>query len=207
MRFCACLRNFGGIDRSAAAMSHIRTSLLDCGLCDLGFSGFPYTWMNKRRNDDFIQEKLDRYFCSDDWRQLFTHWLVEHGDFLSSYHCPVFLWLEKGMEDLVETSHTGFKFESFWLKEIGCQEVVEETWMGESFSNNVLFDFQGQLDSCVARLKTWSAQTFRSLRKSIKRTRKRISQLYKVSDVAGKVGEIRILENKLEDLLNKEETY
>lgn len=38
------------------------------GLLDLGFTGHPFTWSNRRSGDSHIQERLDRGFANTQWK-------------------------------------------------------------------------------------------------------------------------------------------
>ena len=69
---------FGGNPRSFNQMEDFRDCLDACGLADLGFSGYPYTWDNKRDADDNIQVRLDRGTCNDEFAALFPSTSVEH---------------------------------------------------------------------------------------------------------------------------------
>jgi hypothetical protein len=55
----------GGNLRSGAQMERFRDCLTDCGLADLGFSGYEYTWDNRREGDDNVNTRLDRATCSN----------------------------------------------------------------------------------------------------------------------------------------------
>ncbi|PON31821.1 Endonuclease/exonuclease/phosphatase [Parasponia andersonii] len=115
-----------GNDRAAPAMNNFLNTLLYCGLSDLGSSSSPFTWMNKHPNNDFIQEKLHQYVCSDNWHKLYNTSIVEHGDFISSDHCPLIVWLNKGLDNQDNLSNWDLKFEPYWLREDGCRVVVEK---------------------------------------------------------------------------------
>ncbi|PON91743.1 LOW QUALITY PROTEIN: Endonuclease/exonuclease/phosphatase [Trema orientale] len=119
---CLSKKN-GGNDRAAPAMNNFHNALLYYGLSDLGSSSSPFTWMNKRPNNGFIQERLDRYMCSNNWRKLYNASIVEHGDFISSVYYPLILWLNKGPDNQDDLSNWDFKFGPYWLKEDGCREV------------------------------------------------------------------------------------
>jgi exonuclease III len=64
--------------RSEAQMSKFRDCLTDCRLADLGYSGYPFTWDNKRSGTANVQARLDRATASDDFLQLFPLTSVQH---------------------------------------------------------------------------------------------------------------------------------
>lgn len=43
----------------------------DLGWIDIGFSGSPYTWNNRRRGAANIMERLDRGFTNNEWKVQF----------------------------------------------------------------------------------------------------------------------------------------
>ena len=76
---CVCIRDFneilsldekqGRIPRSIRAMEEFRSTLLHCGLIDLGYRGNIFTWRNGRPGEAFAQERLDRACASIEWRE------------------------------------------------------------------------------------------------------------------------------------------
>ena len=59
-------------------MEDFRDCLADCGLVDLGFSGYPFTWDNKREAAHNIQVRLDRAVCNESFAQSFPDTVVDH---------------------------------------------------------------------------------------------------------------------------------
>ncbi|GAA0167687.1 hypothetical protein LIER_40429 [Lithospermum erythrorhizon] len=49
--------------RTEGSMTMFRDFVKHCGMLDLGFSGYPFTWWNKRSGLDAIKVCLDRVFC------------------------------------------------------------------------------------------------------------------------------------------------
>ena len=68
----------GGNPRPFAQMEAFWDCLADCGLADLGFSGYPYTWDNKRDGADNVKVRLDRATCTNGFLELFPETHVEH---------------------------------------------------------------------------------------------------------------------------------
>ena len=50
----------GRLPRPEHLMQNFWSTLLYCGLIDLGFTGNMFTWENGREGDAFVQERLDR---------------------------------------------------------------------------------------------------------------------------------------------------
>ena len=61
----------GSQDRYEAQMQVFQSALNDCSLLDLGFSGWPFTWTNRREGDAETWVRLDRGVCSQEWLDLF----------------------------------------------------------------------------------------------------------------------------------------
>ena len=67
--------------------------LNSCGLRDLSFKGERFTWANKRVDEGFMQERLDRYVCSLEWSQLFPMLEVINLPYLRSNYRLVKVFL------------------------------------------------------------------------------------------------------------------
>ena len=50
----------GRIPKPLGLMQAFRSTLLHCGLVDLGYSGKIFTWRNGRQEMEFVEERLDR---------------------------------------------------------------------------------------------------------------------------------------------------
>ena len=60
-------------------MEAFRSTLLHCGLIDLGYQSNIFTWRNGRPGDAFVQERLDRAYATLDWR-IYLHGAMDgHG--------------------------------------------------------------------------------------------------------------------------------
>nr|POE81150.1 hypothetical protein CFP56_75245 [Quercus suber] len=66
----------------------------DLQLCDLTASGQRFTWMNKREEDDFVMERLDRAFGSIEWVNRYPFYSLRNLPIVKSDHGPIILDLE-----------------------------------------------------------------------------------------------------------------
>lgn len=119
----------GGHLREHDKMEAFRSVLGECGLEDLGFKGFPFTWTNGQKGNDNIQERLDRCLANGKWQELFPHFAVEHLVRLQSDHSPLLtIWNKKARLNS-RRKRKPFRFEAMWLHNDTCPNVIQSTWM------------------------------------------------------------------------------
>ena len=116
----------GWAERNADQMMAFRNSLDACNLQDLGFSGSNYTWCNGRFGSQRTLIRLDRMVANAEWRSLFQGARVYHKSMAASDHCALILHLKT--EQPRRRKKPRFRFESMWLRDPGCREVVELAW-------------------------------------------------------------------------------
>lgn len=90
----------GRLPKPQNPMQLFRTTLLQCGLVDLGFVGSIFTWNNGREGDAFVQERLDRACATVDWREMFSHGKVTHLTASYSDHIPILLTTQEPNQPL-----------------------------------------------------------------------------------------------------------
>lgn len=120
-------------------------ALDDCGLVDLGIKGCPFTLERGQGSSDWVKERLDRVVVYVDWCFLHSHAIVQMLDVFKSDHSAIFIDVEKPH---ARKRKMRFMFESSWLKDNGCNDVVYQAWnMGE--------EFPCRLRACSEMLKQW----------------------------------------------------
>jgi hypothetical protein len=85
----------GGAARPQRCMDKFREPLEECGLADLGYSRYMFTWHNHHQiTEGYIQERLDRAVANLEWRDLFLRYELINGEQRHSDHIPIILVLE-----------------------------------------------------------------------------------------------------------------
>ena len=124
---CSEERN-GQIPRSLQPMQDFQSTLLHCGLVDLGFQGNRYTWRNGRHEDAFVEQQLDRACALEDWRDLYPQTKVFHTSATYSDHDPILLNTE-----LTLTRHWPRmkiqRFEERWVAHPECEDRIRSSWV------------------------------------------------------------------------------
>jgi len=115
----------GGSLKSQYILDSFRETLEECGLYNLGFTGYEFTWKNRREKGAVIEERLDRLWTSIEWSVLFPDAEVLHLNEDLSDHLPLFLKLNPARMRS-EKGRRRFMFENMWVQEESCRQVVQD---------------------------------------------------------------------------------
>jgi hypothetical protein len=118
--------HFSACPRSEPQMAAFRDCLQLCGLKDLGFTGLPFTYDNKRAGYNNVQVRLDRVVADDRWRDIYSASEVVHLVSPCSDHCPVLWSLAKEIRE--PTKVKCMRYEIFWERDPGLKEIIESAW-------------------------------------------------------------------------------
>jgi len=70
----------GGPPKIQFIIDSFQEAFTNCGLYDLRYSGYDFTWWNGREGAESIEECLDRFMASLDWSTSFPYAVVFHID-------------------------------------------------------------------------------------------------------------------------------
>ncbi|KAK3199013.1 hypothetical protein Dsin_022428 [Dipteronia sinensis] len=155
-------------------VENFREALDFCELEDMDFVGPCVTWSNKR-DEGFIQERLNRGVCDFKWKQLFPSSSVENLDFWYSDHRAILVKVvdEDGLHRNGVWRHKRrFHFEACWADDSECRKLVSDNW-GENIRRNMVnVDFR--LLQCAMKLAIWNQSNRQALRWDIDNKKKEI---------------------------------
>ncbi|KAK9984587.1 hypothetical protein SO802_034112 [Lithocarpus litseifolius] len=97
-----------------------------CGFQEVDFIGPKFTWLYQQSDGTQIRERLDRALTTKEWMDLFPTAKLYHLSSLASNHSPLSLHLvqEKKQKKIKKS----FRFESMWLKDSRCVDIVKAAW-------------------------------------------------------------------------------
>lgn len=103
---------------------------MECDLSFLDCDGIRFTWDNRRKDYEFIQERLDYALTNSKWNEHFPGTNVIHVDRQGSDHVPILVYPLR-VEVYSYSDENGYrpsKFKAMWFDHEGCQEVVKNVW-------------------------------------------------------------------------------
>lgn len=127
----------------------------DMGLIDMVFSGYPYTWSNKRAGQANIQIQLDRGLINADWRTLFPKASITHLTSLASDHTPLLLQTNP----LDPSRQRPFRFEDMWARDSESFDIVQRLWNLNVHCSS-LYKLSISLKQTKNDLKIWNTEHF-----------------------------------------------
>ncbi|XP_075665689.1 uncharacterized protein LOC142635419 [Castanea sativa] len=187
----------GGNPRPEGQMHQFREVLNKCHLRDLGYIGSEFTWSRRWGSQGWIRERLDRAFVSTSWVSVFPQLRLHHVAASTSDHCMLLLkcpqtsWRRKRKPKL-------FRFESMWLRDNQCDDLVIETWEHAECMGGP-YPLDTCLSECRAALTHWNKSTFGHVGRKISTPRKKLQVLENIGGPGVDMEEVH--ETKLE--LNK----
>jgi hypothetical protein len=118
----------GGGLKPQSQMDRFGEAMMDCDLEDLGFEGDVFMWWNNHhRMGGYVRERLDWALANLEWRTKFPMFHVLNDDPRHSDHRPVII-LAEARETVSAQRSNAFYFETAWIEEEKCEEVITEGW-------------------------------------------------------------------------------
>ncbi|KAL9678505.1 hypothetical protein QQ045_016349 [Rhodiola kirilowii] len=143
-------------------MENFRQALQDCNLFDLGFSGYFFTFSNRRMGEAEVKVRLDRVVATVDWRSLFPQAVVSHHHLNASDHQLLVLDTEKRM---VMRRKKLFRFETMWFDHPDFPQIMDEFWEG---IGQRAMKWSSKLSCCKDKLTKWNKVSFGNVQRRIK---------------------------------------
>ena len=147
----------GGLVKPSRQIDSFRCHVNSCGLKDIGYVGSWFTWCMFRNDLGWIRERIDRGFATKEWINLFPGARLYHLASSASDHCCLMLRFNQKVQR--RKPKKMFRFESMWLKDKKCGDIVNEVWTeGELMGVDDKFSFC--MERCREALSKWNMKEF-----------------------------------------------
>ncbi|XP_012842431.1 PREDICTED: uncharacterized protein LOC105962665 [Erythranthe guttata] len=173
---------------------------------DLGFTGDPFTWSNRREAPYTIRCRLDRFCGTARWRNLFPLAHVHHIEFGGSDHVPILLTLQPTTPTRPDRRGRPFRFEAMWIRREECESIVQNEW-SDLLAMDPIEDLLTKTENCKTALLQWSQSSIENPRNRISKVQKRLHELGRGLQSTEIISERRTLQNELEQLYQDLDTY
>ncbi|XP_074288011.1 uncharacterized protein LOC141613169 [Silene latifolia] len=188
-----------GGNRAQWQMNNFREAVEECGLADIQYEGYGYTWDNGKSGEANRQSRIDRAMGMGEWKDKFPYARLIHLEREWSDHSPLKLILDRRGER--ESCTSKFRFEQVWVGEDGCEEVVVRGFDrgGE--------DLVEALRASAMELQSLKKISIGKIVKAIAMKRRQIARLNEGGRSVEEVKKRRKLVGEVADLCRQEEQF
>ncbi|XP_074265127.1 uncharacterized protein LOC141587551 [Silene latifolia] len=106
-----------GGSRAQWQMNNFQAAVDECGLKDVGWEGYMFSFDNGQSGDANRQSRIDRAMSTEAWLDLFPYAKLINLDREWSDHAPIKLVFDR--REACHTVKRRFKFEQIWVGEEG----------------------------------------------------------------------------------------
>ncbi|CAM8948104.1 unnamed protein product [Rhodiola kirilowii] len=157
--------------RQVWQMNNFREALKDCGLSDLGFRGYLFTFSNRREGEHEMRARLDRAVADDHWRNSFPNAMISHCHLLTSDHQMLILDTEGSY---FKRRKKPFRFEAMWIDHPDFERVMAECWRSSLDSHQ---NWQQKLNDCGRALSVWNRSKYGNVQRRIKDLKHKLDEI------------------------------
>ena len=125
-----------------------------CGLVDLGYRGYPFTWKNCREAGANVQKRLDRAVAFVSWMSMFTLCTIDHVPTSYSDHVPILLHTDLG-SNFSRHKCRPRKFEEKWAIHPECEKIIHNVWDQANPIGSPMFAVCEKIKQCHESLYRW----------------------------------------------------
>lgn len=156
--YMACDKNNARINHRL--MNSFRWVLDELELKELHLHSRQFTWTSETDNPTLI--KIDHVFVTRDWEMAHPDCYLQAIGSSVSDHCPMVLTCRP-----FHRQYKGFRFESYWLKQLGFLDLVKATWERPIHSNNRARVLHIKLARLAKALRIWSNRHVEELKQQV----------------------------------------
>nr|XP_023917061.1 uncharacterized protein LOC112028598 [Quercus suber] len=193
----------GGGVRPEGQMRCFRETINSCRLRDLGYVGSNYTWSRRLGKRGWVRERLDRALVSTDWAGVFPLVKLYHLSNSILDH-SILLLKETSFPRQQKWQSKLFRFESMWLENERCKNVVLEAWERGCTSHSQ-WPLEACLEECQTSLRDWNKNIFGHVGKQVADLQKKLQMLEAMKYTATSMDEIHATKMELNRWLGIEE--
>jgi hypothetical protein len=133
-------------------MRQFNNTIDDLHLLELELTDRAFTWSNEQLNPTMT--KIDRFFATTEWHDLFPSADLHSMCTMTSDHCPLLM-----QSHSLGSLYHGFRFESFWPQIEGFNEVVNQAWNSTVNTDDAILWLHIRMSHTAKALLVWRRNT------------------------------------------------
>lgn len=157
---------------SIAGADLFQQTLNELKLCALEAKGQNFTWMNKREEDFFVMERLDRAFAPVEWINAYPQYALYNHPIIRSDHGSILLDFEVHLP----FRRRPLRFERMWCTHENCGVIVKSAWDVNTTSSRA-FNLQHKINNVKKTFSEWNRRVFGKMEREIKDKQKTLQTL------------------------------
>ncbi|XP_074305494.1 uncharacterized protein LOC141640710 [Silene latifolia] len=189
-----------GGQRAQWQMNQFRDAVDACGLVDVQFEGYAFTWDNGQAGEDNRKSRIDRAMGTNEWMARFPYARLRHLGREWSNHSPLKLVLDRRESTGQFTKR--FRFEQIWVGAEGCEEEITR-----GFERGGGDDLVEALQESATELQAWKRVSIGKIVKMIAMKRSQIERLNEGGCSPDEVRKRRNLVREVADLCRQDEQF
>jgi len=152
-----------------------------CNLLHIDSVGSRFTWSNKRDTGSYMELRLARVLCSENWLESwpFSQYVVLPRTV--SDHSPLVI-------SCLRNLHTGpkpFRFLSMWTNNADFKSLVSNAWNAQPFYGCPMYVLTQKLKNLKKIFKEWNSKTFGNIHEAVVSARSKLSAIQEDISVNG----------------------
>ncbi|XP_075670087.1 uncharacterized protein LOC142639835 [Castanea sativa] len=196
----------GRLPRPLPPMLAFRNTLLACGLIDLGYHGYRYTWRNGREGEAFVEERLDRVCASLGWSEIYPAAKVHHLTVSYSDHDSILITTAPQNAQHNRRRQKIHCFEEKWVAHPECQKIIRDSWTQTQPSGSPMYCLFEKIKTCRAHLVACSKSSFGNARARPTEKQQVLEELVEQGYEPNQE-RIHTLRKEINELIHHEEVY
>ncbi|XP_026458433.1 uncharacterized protein LOC113358938 [Papaver somniferum] len=153
--------------------SAFNENILNLDLTDLGFTGCPFTWSNKRKGHALTEQRLDRGLANDDWIAIFPNTTITNLLAIGSDHHPILL----NSNPHSKNGKIPFKFFGPWLDHEDCRKIIAECWKKYTHGSSA-FSIARKLKNIKLNIGVWNKEVYGNIKTNIDECKQHLTWLH-----------------------------
>lgn len=202
------------LDEKVGGNQHLSLSSIEfklwidkLSLLEIPLNNGIFTWNNRRNEDNYIAEKLDRFFIAGNISFYNKDFQSSILPFAGSDHYPICLEISEPSKP----HRNPFKCEKMWFQDPKFLELIKTWWTQAKFVGSKMFIFISKLKLLKENILKWNREHFNNIFKEKLEIEDKLKNLNQEIIKYGMNSEKYILEKDLlkkqEEILTKEEIF